>query len=837
MQTSLPEHPTLQRRRQVAAPQAAMDGSHDHADMSPNAAALEKADAEKARNFSHPRQTRTSFLRAQLSGHHPALEGPVLPKFTAFADLAPGSTAVEFRDSGSRYPPKRVYPPVQNGTHRSFGGIAPTLPKSNASTGGAGAVVRRPLFLQSSHLSPRGRFVTTDSLRGSPCAALARVASANSQTGSSSSGDTLGSGLAPMDSATPRANVSDSVQGSPGAPFARFASANQQATSPDSTRKTLNQGSALIRMNSAALRAGRHVSDSTLRKGCGVDELKTPSNQRSGILGLGELIRTSMNVDDEQDEGGQHHIDVAEAVQRLDFPSGEDGGSAHHVRPKGRPISASGKLEHGTGKLEFDPKERALKAQSADGKLMLDFLPEPARAHSPISPSTDGATGDQDPAAWRIKSSRSRPPGDSSPRPAGVGGWARAGREPTLGLHVPAPPRPRETAPTAVLRDATDGRGTSPPLSASDKGTIVDFHDQSPVPGRYGANAGKDHSDNSHDDDDEALLPNLEARSKTGELSALDDDRRDEGAYLQEKLRSNHVFGAGNNGANLARLTPTRLPYPPGFMRSNQYPPRSSSRNATHDFITPPRRSEKLDVPRFVDPRLSREFRESPRSPDLPSAASAKPTELETETARRESQVSKQSSQGSTAKKIMSMGNLRGLFRKGQRERKPDVPASSTIPPTPQAKASLGEPGPPSTLDVRKGKATPPGKRRVTPTRSALPVASSSRSPRTPTSGATPASSPLSNVASSSRVGETTTLAMQLIDAARREPQGLKRDRLFEMSKVMVNAITQARDAEKAMEQAKLAASKAEMASVMTNQTVLELASLIQRWKEGDEVK
>ena len=80
---------------------------------------------------------------------------------------------------------------------------------------------------------------------------------------------------------------------------------------------------------------------------------------------------------------------------------------------------------------------------------------------------------------------------------------------------------------------------------------------------------------------------------------------------------------------------------------------------------------------------------------------------------------------------------------------------------------------------------------------------------------------------------ESTSLAMQIITSARNEADEPTKERLLEMGKVMVDAITNARDAEKAMEQAKGAANRAEMACVMTRKSLLDVGRLIEEWK-GD---
>lgn len=53
---------------------------------------------------------------------------------------------------------------------------------------------------------------------------------------------------------------------------------------------------------------------------------------------------------------------------------------------------------------------------------------------------------------------------------------------------------------------------------------------------------------------------------------------------------------------------------------------------------------------------------------------------------------------------------------------------------------------------------------------------------------------------------------MQILDSARKERSSPQKEKLLELGKIMVDAITQARDAEKAVEEARQALRKAEAA-------------------------
>lgn len=82
-----------------------------------------------------------------------------------------------------------------------------------------------------------------------------------------------------------------------------------------------------------------------------------------------------------------------------------------------------------------------------------------------------------------------------------------------------------------------------------------------------------------------------------------------------------------------------------------------------------------------------------------------------------------------------------------------------------------------------------------------------------------------------SEISTTTTIAMDILETARKESHSPKKERLLELGKLMVDTITQARDAEKAMEEAKQAARKAEVAHARCKKSVSDVAKLVKDWK------
>lgn len=80
-------------------------------------------------------------------------------------------------------------------------------------------------------------------------------------------------------------------------------------------------------------------------------------------------------------------------------------------------------------------------------------------------------------------------------------------------------------------------------------------------------------------------------------------------------------------------------------------------------------------------------------------------------------------------------------------------------------------------------------------------------------------------------IGATMATAMQLLDSVRMEENSPQKERRLELGTIMVQAITQAKEAEKAMEEAKHAARKADVAFILCKKSVRELAIWVERWR------
>ena len=173
-------------------------------------------------------------------------------------------------------------------------------------------------------------------------------------------------------------------------------------------------------------------------------------------------------------------------------------------------------------------------------------------------------------------------------------------------------------------------------------------------------------------------------------------------------------------------------------------------------------------------------------------------------------------SQNSTSKGVLS--NFRGLFHK----RSSNESLKSSKKPS-KSRISIntnGSPFPPIS-EVhpihRPTLASTARARTTTPTANNPP--------------STPATTPSFTSPQPTEVSTSTTLAMQLLDAARIEGSSPKKERLLRLGQFMVDAITQARDAEKAMEEAKQASRKAEVASALCKRSLGEVERVVKGYR------
>ncbi|KAL2039360.1 hypothetical protein N7G274_008028 [Stereocaulon virgatum] len=269
---------------------------------------------------------------------------------------------------------------------------------------------------------------------------------------------------------------------------------------------------------------------------------------------------------------------------------------------------------------------------------------------------------------------------------------------------------------------------------------------------------------------------------------------------------------------------------------SGSYPPRSSSRTPHHDLTstkaptstpttnkgppTPPKdspkeqefsrrqnelgslhghRSSPLDL-NGLAPKFESTTRDPARDPTRDST--------------RTSAHGSYKSQASVSKGMLS--NFRGFFHKRAVEKEPLQSTKKS-----KSKVSItanGSPFPPISEVHPIHRPTLASMNR-----------SNATTPR-PGSAATPATPSFVSPVPT-EVSTTTNLAMQILNEARNERSSPKKERLLELGKIMVDAVTQARDAEKAMEEAKQAARKAEVANALCKRSLAEVEKCVMVWR------
>ena len=257
-----------------------------------------------------------------------------------------------------------------------------------------------------------------------------------------------------------------------------------------------------------------------------------------------------------------------------------------------------------------------------------------------------------------------------------------------------------------------------------------------------------------------------------------------------------------------------------GSSHSGSLPPRSSSRTTHPDFIS---NKHSPTSPLVNREPVSKEFTD--RQNHLGSLRGHAAAQLDSahpasnrKSARNSVACESNISQGSISKGVFS--NIKGLFHK----RSSDEPVKSGKKHK-QQKASItsnGSPFPPIS-EVH------PAHR---------PTLSSARhnglTPKSsmPSLGTHAMLSPPFNSPVPSELATTTTMAMQILESARKERSSPKKERLLELGKILVDALTQARDAERALEEAKQAARKAEVSYELCKRSVSQVKNVVEQWRE-----
>lgn len=258
-----------------------------------------------------------------------------------------------------------------------------------------------------------------------------------------------------------------------------------------------------------------------------------------------------------------------------------------------------------------------------------------------------------------------------------------------------------------------------------------------------------------------------------------------------------------------------------GMGNRHVFPPRSSSRTMPTDYTISAKPSP-ITSSVILEPLQSAEYSKlysGQRSSitGAPAQLNIADGELKRDSVANESNKSHES----TSKGMIS--NIRGLFHK----RASDTSSSSSAKPVKK-----------NSLNV----ATARGAGSFAPLTDIHPamrpsLASTKRSTRTGVrvnlgdDMDTPASlSPASPFPSDNC--PSMALAMRLLNSVRNEENSPQKERVLKLGAIMVDAITQVREAEKAVEEAKQAMRKAELAHMFCKRGVREIAGLIEQWTD-----
>lgn len=269
--------------------------------------------------------------------------------------------------------------------------------------------------------------------------------------------------------------------------------------------------------------------------------------------------------------------------------------------------------------------------------------------------------------------------------------------------------------------------------------------------------------------------------------------------------------------------TPEQRPLEDTF-DSGSHPPRSSSRMAHPDFTT----AKNSPVsPLMADNGPPTPPKDEPqdfarRQNDLGSLRGHGTSQLDLSNhASKRDSTARGSSKSQASASKGSLSILRGLFHKRSSENEPLK--SSKKPKFKSTVNASGSPFPPIS-DVHPI-------HRPTLASIARSAAGTPR-PSTATRPATPATpSPFSP--SPTETSTSTHLAMELLDLSRKERSSPKKERLLQLGSIMVEGITQARNAEKALEEARQAARRAEVACALCKKSLGEVTRCVEGWRGG----
>lgn len=264
---------------------------------------------------------------------------------------------------------------------------------------------------------------------------------------------------------------------------------------------------------------------------------------------------------------------------------------------------------------------------------------------------------------------------------------------------------------------------------------------------------------------------------------------------------------------------------------AGDFPPRSSSRVQAHDYTVDVATNNSSPVlPTDVGKHMSHDFRSRQNKLGEEFGWGSEQLDFTKSNAKRDS-IARESykAQDSQPKGVLS--NFRDLFhiRSGD---VPDPRSSSKVAKKGKGKVSItsnGSPFPPLSevhpIHRPTLASTSRNRAAISIDKTPLPPCEFPSRNNT-TTDVTPAfQSP-----APTEICTTTALALQVIDSARLEPSSPKRDKLLELGGMLVDTLAQAREAQKAMEEAKHAARRAEVSYMLCKKSVHDVAKCVEKW-------
>lgn len=267
------------------------------------------------------------------------------------------------------------------------------------------------------------------------------------------------------------------------------------------------------------------------------------------------------------------------------------------------------------------------------------------------------------------------------------------------------------------------------------------------------------------------------------------------------------------------------------------FPPRSSSRVQAHDYTVNIATNNSPPVlPTDVGKHQSHDFRSRQNKLGEEFGWGSEQLDFTKSNAKRDSTARESyKSQGSQSKGVLS--NFRDLFHMRSGDT-PELRSSSKVAKKGKGKISItsnGSPFPPMSevhpIHRPTLASTSRNRAAISIDKTPLPPCEFPSRNNT-TTDVTPAfQSP-----APTEICTTTALALQVIGSARLEPSSPKRDRLLELGQMLVDTLAQAREAQKAMEEAKHAARRAEVSYMLCKKSVHEVAKCVEKWGKNPGV-